>query len=142
MNDPSLPLRPDITPTQVIKNTATPRSPPGLHRHLQYICSLHLGMSVMKRTLVSNRSSMDKLTALFAVRKGGQGTLFPEQVFHHLSFPTLLLCLLMPVIISHENGTHLSPSPQCPKYIWTPANGSSNSVDTQHCLKSIFTSAC
>lgn len=88
MNDPSLLLRPDITPTQVIKNTATPRSPPGFHRHLQYICSLHLGMSTMKRTLVPNRSSTDKLTASFAVHRGGQGTLFPEQVFHHLSFPT------------------------------------------------------
>lgn len=41
----------------------------------------------MKRALVPNRSSTDKCIALLAARKGGQQTLFPEQVFHHLSFP-------------------------------------------------------
>lgn len=143
VNDPSLLLWPDVTPTQGIKNPATLRTPPGLCRHLQYICCLNLGMPTIKGTLVPKQKQHGQMqypSSLLCTKEGNE--LYFLSKFSIIFPKPPLLCLLMPVTINHENGTHLSPSPQCPKYIWTLANRSSNSMDTQHCLECVFMSAC
>lgn len=143
VNDPSLLLWPDVTPTQGIKNPATPRTPPGLCRHLQYICCLNLGVPTIKRTPVPKQKQhrqMQHPSSLLCTKEGS-GLYFPSKFSIIFPSPPLLPCLLTPIIINRENGTHLSPSPQCPKYIWTLANRSSNSTDTQRCLECAFTSA-
>lgn len=143
VNDPSLLLRPEVTPTQIIKNPATTRTPPGLCRHLQYICCLNLRTPTIKRTLVPKQKQHGQMQhpGLLCTMEG-DGLYFLCKFSIIFPSPPLLPCLLMPVIINHENGTHLSPSPQCPKYIWTLANRSRNSMDMQHCLECVFTSAC